>query len=187
MPLLQIASHAGLHLHAFRKPSFLHSQMMPDCDSDPTSWWLNTCPPQAQMCRTHFHLDGTHQPGLISNPSAKFTFSNSVIALINPMPTVLPENKPNTATQLISALQTEGWTVTYHIATITSSGQVFKNVSDSAAFFGIPEPNIQPLLQRLHVHTVKSAFYIVKLRRRLENNPAHFHASDAHEDHPRPP
>ena len=85
--------------------------------------------------------------------------------------------------QLISALQTEGWTVTYHIATITSSGQVFKNVSDSAAFFGAQHTTSPPTL---HVHTVQSAFYIVKLRRRLENNPAHFHASNAHED-PRPP
>ena len=88
--------------------------------------------------------------------------------------------------QLISALHSEGWTVTYHIAIITSSGQVFNNVSDTAAFFGIPEPNIKPLLRRLHVNTVKSAFYIIKLRRRLENNPAHFHAT-APADHPRPP
>ena len=88
--------------------------------------------------------------------------------------------------QLISALESEGWLVTYHTAVITSSGQVFNNVSDSAASFGVPDSDIRALLHKLHVHTVKSAFYIVKLRRRLENNPAHFHAL-APEDHPRPP
>ena len=88
--------------------------------------------------------------------------------------------------ELISALQYEGWTVTYHTAIITSSGQVFRDVSESAVSFGVSESDIKPLLQKLHIHTVKSAFYIVKLRRRLENNPAHFHAT-APQDHPRPP
>ena len=79
--------------------------------------------------------------------------------------------------QLRIALRNAGWVVTYNIAIITTSGQIFKNVSETAAFFGVPEKDIKPLLQRLHVHTVKTAFYMVKLRRRLENNPAHFHAT----------
>ena len=79
--------------------------------------------------------------------------------------------------ELIAALRNVGWVVTSHIAIITTSGQIFKNVSDSTAFFGVPEKDITPMLQRLHVHTVKTAFYMVKLRRRLENNPAHFHAT----------
>ena len=89
--------------------------------------------------------------------------------------------------QLIAALHNEDWIVSYKIAIVTSSGQVLHNVYESAESFGVPTPDITPLLQRLHVHTVKSAFYIVKLRRRLENNPEHFHATAPLDHHPRPP
>ena len=83
-------------------------------------------------------------------------------------------------TALIRDLQSHGWNVQYHTIILTSSGYILKPLPPAQPPFqalGIDNKAIKPLLINLHIHSVTSAWRIVCLRRRLENDPKHFHSS----------
>ena len=87
--------------------------------------------------------------------------------------------KQNQHKELIQDLQAQGWNVYYHIIIITNSGYILHNTSDTTGLssLGIPEHTITPLLQKLHKHSVKLAWQIISMRRRLENDPKHCHSN----------
>jgi hypothetical protein len=89
--------------------------------------------------------------------------------------------------QLLQALRDSGWKVSYHVVVITSSGQIFRTVEPSVRALGVPGTHVLPLLRKLHLHSVRSASDLIRLRRRLENNPLHFHSDPFAEDTPHPP
>jgi hypothetical protein len=59
------------------------------------------------------------------------------------------------------------------------------SVESSVRALGVPCTHVLPLLRKLHLHSVTAASDIIRLRRRLENNP-HFHSDSFTNDNPHP-
>jgi hypothetical protein len=75
-----------------------------------------------------------------------------------------PKERQHAATQ--AALEARGHTVDYYVVALGRMGTIYKATKTTVAALGIAQP--QPLLQKLHVHTVQSLHTIVQARRRLE-------------------
>jgi hypothetical protein len=64
-----------------------------------------------------------------------------------------------------------------HILILGSSGILYRNIKHIFPILGIPASSIAPILRKLHILSVQTAYSLVNLRRTLENHPSHFHAN----------